>query len=97
MNRCMEVMLTCVAKRDRHGAQFSGQIIGKEEGATHEFLFRMRKWSGMHFVVEVEGALKFLCGGKLFSISRLVCGKTEYCDARVTRGRARNKGVDKVF
>ena len=49
------------------------------------------------FVVEVEGALKFLCGGKLISIARLVCGKTEYCHARVTRGRARNKGVDKVF
>ena len=36
MNRCMEVLLTCVEKRDRHGAQFSGQILGKGEGAKHD-------------------------------------------------------------
>ena len=38
----------------------------------HEFLFRLCKCFGMHFVVKVEGALHFSLGGRLFLIYTLI-------------------------
>ena len=69
-------------------------------GIEHELLFLCSECASVLsciFVVKVEGAHQFLCGGKLFSNSHFVCVKTQYSDAKVIRGRARNQGVDKDF
>ena len=66
----------------------------------HVFLFLGSECaSGLSciFVVKVECALQFHVAESCSPFYTLFVAKTEYSDAKVIRGRARNQGADKDF